>query len=77
MFPKTPYRLELWDNDDDDADYPVLGMPERLRLGAARAVPRQVVDPRGVGRTTSGPRLGLYAPRYAFVEVYVNRMTGR
>src|SRR5690606_33857044 len=26
-FPKTPYRLEFWDNEDEDADYPVLGMP--------------------------------------------------
>ncbi len=27
MFEKAPYRLELWDNEDDDEDYPVLGMP--------------------------------------------------
>ena len=26
-FEKTPYRVELWDNQDLDADYPLLGMP--------------------------------------------------
>ncbi len=26
-FPKAPYRVELWDNDGSDEDYPVLGMP--------------------------------------------------
>jgi hypothetical protein len=26
-FPQTPYKIELWDNDGKDADYPLLGMP--------------------------------------------------
>ncbi len=26
-FDKAPYRVELWDNNDEDADHPMLGMP--------------------------------------------------
>src|SRR5690606_39178899 len=29
-FRKAPYRVELWDNADQDADYPMLGMPREV-----------------------------------------------
>ncbi|KXK62318.1 spore coat protein CotH [Micromonospora rosaria] len=74
-FDKTPYRLEFWDNEDDDADHPVLGMPadsDWVLRGpfTDKALIREalVYD---VGR-----EMGLPAPRYAFAEFYLNTDAG-
>ncbi|GIG38530.1 CotH kinase family protein [Cellulomonas phragmiteti] len=71
MFDKKPYRLELWDNDDDDNDLPFFGMPAEsdwvLRGPFAdKSLVREalVLD--------LGRELGLHTPRYRLVEVYVN-----
>ncbi|WP_422770824.1 CotH kinase family protein [Plantactinospora sp. WMMC1484] len=71
MFPKTPYRLELRDNTDDDTDLPLLGMPadsDWVLRGpyTDKALIRDAFV-HGLGQD-----MGLYAPRYAFAEVYVN-----
>lgn len=71
MFPKTPYRLELRDNTDDDSDLPLLGMPadsDWVLRGpyTDKALIRDAFV-YGLGRD-----MGIHAPRFAFAEVYVN-----
>ena len=71
MFEKAPYRLELWDNDDDDLDLPLLGMPadsDWVLRGpfADKALIRDALV-YGLGHD-----IGMPAPRFAFVELYLN-----
>ncbi|MGP4110280.1 CotH kinase family protein [Streptomyces sp. 4N509B] len=70
-FAKAPYRLELWDNEDDDADHPVLGMP-----ADSDWVLRGPFTDKSLIREALvydlGRAMGLAAPRYRFVEVYLN-----
>ncbi|MFI9010902.1 CotH kinase family protein [Actinosynnema sp. NPDC053489] len=70
-FEKTPYRLELWDNANDDADYPVLGMP-----ADSDWVLRGPFTDKALIREAFlydlGREMGLKAPRYKFVEFYLN-----
>ncbi|GAA4439996.1 CotH kinase family protein [Phytohabitans houttuyneae] len=70
-FEKTPYRLEFWDNQDDDLDWPVLGMPadsDWVLRGpfTDKALIRDAFV-YGLGRD-----MGIHAPRVAFVEFYLN-----
>ncbi|MBQ1023610.1 CotH kinase family protein [Micromonospora sp. C95] len=75
MFAKTPFRLEFWDNEDDDADYPVLGMP-----ADSDWVLRGPFSDKSLIREAFvydlGRQLGLPAPRYAFAEFYLNTDAG-
>ena len=70
-FEKTPYRLEFWDNAGDDADYPVLGMP-----ADSDWVLRGPFTDKALIREAFvydlGREMGLKAPRYRFVEFYLN-----
>lgn len=70
-FEKTPYRLEFWDNENDDADYPVLGMP-----ADSDWVLRGPFTDKALIREAFvydlGREMGLPAPRYAFAEFYLN-----
>ncbi|MEU4449083.1 CotH kinase family protein [Actinosynnema sp. NPDC050801] len=70
-FEKTPYRLEFWDNAGDDADYPVLGMP-----ADSDWVLRGPFTDKALIREAFiydlGREMGLKAPRYKFVEFYLN-----
>ncbi|QKW17226.1 CotH kinase family protein [Verrucosispora sp. NA02020] len=74
-FEKTPFRLEFWDNDDDDADYPVLGMP-----ADSDWVLRGPFTDKALIREAFvydlGREMGLPAPRYAFAEFYLNTDAG-
>nr|WP_269766851.1 CotH kinase family protein [Micromonospora phaseoli] len=74
-FEKTPFRLELWDNEDDDADYPVLGMP-----ADSDWVLRGPFTDKALIREAFvydlGRQMGLPAPRYAFAEFYLNTDAG-
>ncbi|MBL6276593.1 CotH kinase family protein [Micromonospora fiedleri] len=74
-FDKTPYRIEFWDNDDDDADYPVLGMP-----ADSDWVLRGPFTDKALIREAFvydlGREMGLPAPRYAFAEFYLNTDAG-
>jgi hypothetical protein len=70
-FPQTPYKVELWDNADADADYPVLGMPSDSDWALIppyydRALVRNPFV------YTLGKEMGLEAPHTAFAEVYLN-----
>ncbi|WP_435872465.1 CotH kinase family protein [Micromonospora humida] len=69
-FEKTPYRVELRGNDDD-ADYPVLGMPadsDWVLRGpfSDKALIREALV------YDLGREMGMPAPRYRFVEFYLN-----
>ena len=70
-FPQSPYRLELWDNADQDADYALLGMP----ADSDWALIPPYYD-RSLVRNPLvyelGRELGLQAPRLRFAEVYLN-----
>nr|WP_304413728.1 CotH kinase family protein [Micromonospora sp. HK10] len=70
-FEKAPYRLEFRDNEDDDADYPVLGMP-----ADSDWVLRGPFTDKALIREAFvydlGREMGLPAPRYRFVELYLN-----
>ncbi|NYH45312.1 hypothetical protein HNR22_005039 [Micromonospora jinlongensis] len=70
-FEKTPFRVEFWDNENDDADYPVLGMP-----ADSDWVLRGPFTDKALIREAFvydlGREMGLPAPRYAFAEFYLN-----
>jgi hypothetical protein len=70
-FPQAPYKVELWDNANKDADYPVIGMP---------ADSDWALIPPYYDRTlvrnpfvyTLGHDMGMEAPRVKYAEVYLN-----
>lgn len=70
-FEKTPYRLELRDNEDDDAKYPMLGMPGDGDWALLSPYPDKSLI-RNALAYELGKDLGLDIPRYAHVEVYIN-----
>jgi hypothetical protein len=70
-FEKTPYRLELWDNDNKDAKYPLLGMPADGDWVLLSPYPDKSLI-RNALAYGLGEAMGLKVPRYAFVEVYLN-----
>jgi len=69
--PQTPYRIELWNNADEDADYAVLGMPADSDWALiAPYYDRALIRNPLVYQL--GRDIGLQAPRVRFAEVYVN-----
>ncbi|WFE66061.1 CotH kinase family protein [Micromonospora sp. WMMD714] len=71
LFDKAPYRVEFRDNEDDDVDLPVLGMPAEsdwvLRGPYTdKALIREALT------FDLAREMGFPAPRYAFVEFYHN-----
>ena len=70
-FEKAPYRIELWDNDSEDAKYPILGMPADGDWVLLSPFPDKSLI-RNAFAYELGKELGLEVPRYRFVEVYIN-----
>jgi hypothetical protein len=69
--PQRPYRVELRDNADADADYPLLGMPADSDWALiAPYYDRTLI--RNPFVYTLGKDIGLAAPRTAYAEVFVN-----
>ncbi|MEQ1502578.1 MAG: CotH kinase family protein [Myxococcota bacterium] len=71
-YPKHPYRLELWDADDDGSrDLPLLGMPadDDWVLVAPLKFDRAFVRDALVYELSNA--LGRWAPRTRYAEVYV------
>ncbi|MET0491645.1 MAG: CotH kinase family protein [Actinoplanes sp.] len=70
-FDKAPYRLELRDDTDDDADHAMLGMP-----ADSDWVLRGPFSDKSLIREALaydlGREMGSVAPRYRFVELYLN-----
>jgi CotH protein/chitobiase/beta-hexosaminidase-like protein len=74
-FDQAPYRVELWDNASEDADYPVLGMPAEADWALIGPyVDRSLI--RNAFVYDLGRDMGLPAPRYAFAEVYIDQDDG-
>ncbi|GIE95275.1 CotH kinase family protein [Paractinoplanes rishiriensis] len=75
MFEKAPYRLELRDHTDDDADHEMLGMP-----ADSDWVLRGPFSDKSLIREALvydlGREMGMVAPRYRFVELYLNVDSG-
>lgn len=70
-FEKAPYRLELRDNSDEDADYPLLDMPADSDWVLRGPFPDKTLI-RDALAYSIGADLGLRVPRFAFVELYLN-----
>lgn len=70
-FPKAPYRLELWDNSDEDSDYPLLGMPAQSDWALISPYYDRTII-RNPFVYTLGREIGLDAPRTEYVEVFLN-----
>jgi hypothetical protein len=70
-FAKTPYRIEFWDNANDDAKYPVLGMPADGDWALLSPYPDKSLI-RNALAYELGAAMGLQVPRCRFVEVYLN-----
>lgn len=70
-FEKTPYRLELRDNENKDAKYPIMGMPADGDWALLSPYPDKSLI-RNALAYGLGKDMGLQAPRYTFVEVYLN-----
>ncbi|MBO4272665.1 CotH kinase family protein, partial [Microbispora triticiradicis] len=74
-YEKAPYRVEFWDNDNDDADYPVLGMPADSDWVLRGPFPDKSLI-REALVFDLGKEMGLQVPRYRFVELYLNTDAG-
>lgn len=70
-FEKTPYRLELWDNNNEDAKYPIMGMPADGDWALLSPFPDKSLI-RDALAYEIGKTIGLQTPKYTFVEVYLN-----
>ncbi|MDQ2086135.1 carbohydrate-binding domain-containing protein [Herbivorax sp. ANBcel31] len=71
-FEKAPYRIELWNNGyREDAKYPLLGMPEDGDWIILSPFPDKALMRNPISYEL-GEAKGLTAPRYRFVEVYIN-----
>ena len=71
MFDKIPYRIELWDNDDDGTNYPLVGMPKDDDWVLRGPFSDKSLIREALVMDLAG-EMGLATPRYEFVEVYVN-----
>jgi hypothetical protein len=70
-FPQTPYKVELWDNENADVDHKVLGMPSDSDWALIPPYyDRSLI--RNPFIYTLGSEIGLSAPRTAYAEVYLN-----
>lgn len=70
-FEKTPYRIEFWDNKDDDAKYSIMGLPADGDWCLLSPYPDKSLI-RNAFAYELGNTMGLEAPGYKFVEVYIN-----
>jgi hypothetical protein len=72
QFPKKPYRLELQDDNGDDLKIPLLGMPKESDwILFAGYTDKTLI--RDVVAYELWRRMGYYAPRTRYVELYLNR----
>lgn len=71
MFPKKSYGFELMDEEGADMDFPLLGMPEEEDwILYAPYSDKSLI--RNVLTFTLAAKLGGYAPRCCFVEMFLN-----
>jgi len=70
-FDQKGYKLELWDSSNTDVDRPLAGLPDESDF----VLHNPYVDKSLVRNAFTyglGPELGLLAPKFAFVELYLN-----
>lgn len=68
---KSPYRVEFWNNANEDADYPVLGMP----ADADWAMIGEFYDKTQIRNSLVyywGEQMGLQTMERRFAELYIN-----
>jgi CotH kinase protein/Chitobiase/beta-hexosaminidase C-terminal domain len=70
-FPQTPYKIEFWDNGNEDANYPLLGMPSDSDWALIPPYYDRTLI-RNPFVYELGREMGLQAPRWAYAEVYLN-----
>lgn len=69
-FAKTPYRIELWNEQDEDLDRALAGLPAESDWALIGPfVDRSLI--RNAVVYDLGREMGLQAPRYAWVEAYI------
>lgn len=71
-FEKTPYRVELWDNQNEDADYPMIGMPADSDWAMVGPYTDKTLI-RNAFIYSLAPEVGLHALEIRFAEVYLNQ----
>ena len=71
-FAKAPYRVELRDNRNNDADYPLLGMPAEADWALVGPYTDKTLI-RNAFVYSLGKDMGVSAMQYRFAEVYINQ----
>lgn len=74
-FPKTPYRLELWDENNEDTDKPMMGMPADSDWAMIGEYSDKTLV-RNAFSFSLAVEMGLNAPEMRFAEVYINQDEG-
>jgi len=74
-FDQAPYKIEFWDNEGADLDYPFLGMPAESDWALIPPYYDRTLV-RNPFIYELGAELGLEAPRTAFAEIYLNQDGG-
>ncbi len=75
MFNQAPYRIELWDNFNKDANHPVMGMPSDADWALISPCTDNTLI-RNVLATEIGKQIGLKTVQYRFCEVFINQDGG-
>ncbi len=71
-FAKVPYRVELWNQENEDKSEPVLGMPADADWALIGPYPDKLLAREQLNYAIA-QRLGLTVPRTRLVEVFVNQ----
>lgn len=74
-FEKAPYRVELWDNADQDADYPLLGMPPEADWAMIGPYTDKTLIRNAFVYSLSRD-MGLQTMDLRFAEVFINQDGG-
>lgn len=74
-FEKAPYRVELWDNANEDADYPMLGMPAEADWAMIGPYTDKTLI-RNAFVYSLSREMGLEAMDLRFAEVFINQDGG-
>lgn len=74
-FPKTPYRVELWDENNEDIDKPMIGMPADSDWAMIGEYSDKTLV-RNAFSFSLAVEMGLNAPEMRFAEVYINQDVG-
>jgi CotH kinase protein/Chitobiase/beta-hexosaminidase C-terminal domain len=74
-FDKTPYRVELWDENNEDVDRPMIGMPQDSDWAMIGEYSDKTLV-RNAFSFSLATAMGLKAPQMRFAEVYINQAQG-